>query len=68
MPSYKKGLLLSLGPINTTVDLYTVSPDSKREDFKRFCPEHRTFLKNRVWCEQGEHEFSWNTWELAGKD
>jgi non-homologous end joining protein Ku len=55
MGSYKKGLLLSLGLVKVQVDLHATAV-SNRSPFKRLCPEHKATTKNRIWCEEGDHE------------
>jgi non-homologous end joining protein Ku len=55
MGSYKKGLLLSLGLVKVQVDLHSATADNQ-SPFKRLCPEHKSLTKNRIWCEEGDHQ------------
>lgn len=55
MGSYKKGLLLSLGLVKVQVDLHSTKA-SNQSPFKRLCPKHEATTKNRIWCEEGDHE------------
>lgn len=54
MGSYRKGLLLSLGPLRAAVDLNTVAPE-KRSGLKRLCPTHYIPLHQRYECSEGPH-------------
>jgi non-homologous end joining protein Ku len=55
MGSYRKELLLSLGLITAQVDLHSVAP-TKKSGFNQYCAEHRTRIKQRRWCPEGDHE------------
>lgn len=54
MGSYRKGLLLTLGPLRAAVDLEAVAP-KQRSKLKRLCPEHHLQLHQRYECPEGPH-------------
>lgn len=54
MGSYRKGLLLTLGPLRAAVDLDAVAP-AQRSTLKRLCPEHHLQLHQRYECDEGPH-------------
>ncbi len=53
--SYRKGLALNLGVIQTTVDLTSVIPSSDRRKATRLCPKHHVKLKQAHLCPDGNH-------------
>lgn len=52
MGSYRKGLLLTLGPLRVAVDLNTVAP-ARRTGLKRLCPDHKVPLHQQYECPEG---------------
>ena len=68
MSSYRKNLILSLGPIQASVDLTTVAPTQK-SNIHRFCPDHKVQLKQKYSCDgpEGEHTVEWGNWMLAAE-
>jgi len=66
--SYRKNLLLSLGPIQAAVNLLPVLPSIK-SDTHRYCAEHHIRLNQHYVClnVEGEdsHGVEWNTWVLG---
>lgn len=67
MPSYKKNLLLQIGPIQTAVNLYTVKQPSQKSGVRRVCPEHMVPLKQQYACYEGDDTeiFHWGEWADA---
>lgn len=57
--SYRKGIVLSVGLISTTVDLFTVM-ENPRTDLRRLCPDHLEPLGQRLVCPVGDHEVTYN--------
>lgn len=55
MNSYRKGMMLSLGVISASVDLYAVVPTDKARSTRMLCPTHHEPLKQQYICEQGEN-------------
>ena len=55
MSSYRKELLLTLGPISTQVDLHTVK-EGERSDLRRLCPEHHQPVQQAYTCPEGGHK------------
>jgi len=66
MSSYRKNLLLSLGPIQASVDLTTVAP-TRKSNIHRYCPDHKVQLKQKYSCDgpEGEHTVEWGNWILG---
>ena len=67
MATFRKDLLLQIGPISTTVNLRSVAP-SKKATTKIVCPDHTVPLKQQYRCvppEGEEHVVSWGTWDHA---
>lgn len=55
MASYRKELLLTVGPLQVAVDLQSVKKPSQRGELKTLCDEHTVPLRQRMFCEAGEH-------------
>lgn len=66
MSSYRKNLILSLGPIQASVDLDTVAPTVK-SSFHRYCPEHKARITQLSQCPDGEHVVGWGEWILGAE-
>ncbi len=68
MASYRKNLMLSLGPISTSVDLETVAP-KKSSGLNRLCPDHTVKLSQKYKCpgtsDADEHEVVWGSWDMG---
>ena len=68
MSSYRKNLILSLGPIQASVDLATVAP-AQKSNIHRFCPDHKVQLRQKYSCDgpEGEHTVEWGNWMLGAE-
>ena len=68
MATFRKDLLLQIGPISTTVNLYSVVPSSKSKT-RLVCPDHTVPLKQQYRCtppdDGEEHVVPWMTWDRA---
>jgi len=51
--------VLSFGMVAIPVRLYLATESSAQVSFNLLCPEHRTRIKNKRWCPEGEHEVAW---------
>lgn len=51
--------VLSFGMVAIPVRLYLATESSSKVSFNLLCPEHRTRIKNKRWCPEGEHEIAW---------
>lgn len=63
MAAYKKDLILSIGPIQTTVNLHTVQ-SSSGPSRRIICPDHLVPLSQQYVCEEDDNHrtFSWGEW------
>lgn len=74
MAAFRKNLLLTLGLLNLSVDLYSAVPTTQKSGLHRICPEHKARLKLEHICHPGEgedreaHYVGWNQWSLEGYD
>jgi hypothetical protein len=68
MKAFRKDILLQIGPIQTTVNLYSVAPSS-RTSARLVCPDHTIPLKQQYRCiptdDSDEHVVPWGTWDKA---
>lgn len=51
--------VLSFGMVAIPVRLYLATESSAQVSFNLLCPDHRTRIKNKRWCPEGEHEVAW---------
>ncbi len=51
--------VLSFGMVAIPVRLYLATESSSKVSFNLLCPEHRTRIKNKRWCPEGDHEIAW---------
>ncbi|MBI2325526.1 MAG: Ku protein, partial [Chloroflexi bacterium] len=51
--------VLSFGMVAIPVRMYLATESSSKVSFNLLCPEHRTRIKNKRWCPEGEHEVAW---------
>lgn len=66
--AYRKEIALTIGPINTLVNLYTVVPGKgKSQTVKWICADHKTPVKQQYICPEDEKVFEWGTWSQAVK-
>jgi DNA end-binding protein Ku len=42
------------------VRLYLATESSSKVSFNLLCPEHKSRIKNKRWCAEGDHEVAWN--------
>ncbi len=52
--------VLSFGMVAIPVRLYLATESSSKVSFHLLCPEHRSRIKNKRWCAEGDHEVAWN--------
>ena len=51
--------VLSFGMVAIPIRMYLATESSSKVSFNLLCPEHKTRIKNRRWCPEGEHEVQW---------
>jgi DNA end-binding protein Ku len=42
------------------VRLYLATESTSKVSFNLLCPEHKSRIKNKRWCAEGDHEVAWN--------
>lgn len=52
--------VLSFGMVAIPVRLYLATESTSKVSFHLLCPEHRSRIKNKRWCPEGDHEVAWN--------
>ena len=57
--------VLSFGMVAIPVRLYLATESSSKISFNLLCPEHKSRIKNKRWCTEGDHEVAWNDVERA---
>jgi DNA end-binding protein Ku len=50
---------MSFGMVAIPVRLYLATESSSKVSFNLLCPEHRSRIKNKRYCVEGEHEVAW---------
>ena len=50
---------MSFGMVAIPVRLYLATESSSKVSFNLLCPEHRSRIKNKRWCVEGDHEVAW---------
>jgi len=45
--------------VNIPVRLYLATESSSKVSFHLLCPDHRSRIKNKRWCPEGDHEVAW---------
>ena len=50
---------VSFGLVNIIVKLYLATESSSKVSFNLLCPEHKSRIKNKRWCPEGDHEVAW---------
>jgi DNA end-binding protein Ku len=50
---------VSFGLVNIIVKLYLATESGEKVSFNLLCPEHKSRIKNKRWCPEGEHEVAW---------
>ena len=51
--------VMSFGMVAIPVRLYLATESSSKVSFNLLCPEHRSRIKNKRYCVEGEHEVAW---------
>jgi len=51
--------VLSFGMVAIPIRMYLATESSSKVSFNLLCPEHKTRIKNKRWCPEGEHEVAW---------
>ena len=51
--------VLSFGMVAIPVRMYLATESSSKVSFNLLCPEHKTRIKNKRWCPEGDHEIAW---------
>jgi DNA end-binding protein Ku len=50
---------MSFGMVAIPVRLYLATESSSKVSFNLLCPEHRSRIKNKRYCVEGDHEVAW---------
>jgi len=50
---------ISFGMVAIPVRLYLATESSSKVSFNLLCPEHRSRIKNKRYCVEGDHEVAW---------
>ena len=51
--------VMSFGMVAIPVRLYLATESSSKVSFNLLCPEHKSRIKNKRWCPEGDHEVAW---------
>ena len=51
--------VMSFGMVAIPVRLYLATESKSKVSFNLLCPEHRSRIKNKRWCVEGDHEVAW---------
>ena len=51
--------VLSFGMVAIPIRMYLATESSSKVSFNLLCPEHKTRIKNKRWCPEGDHEVQW---------
>ncbi len=51
--------VLSFGMVAIPVRMYLATESTSKVSFNLLCPEHKSRIKNKRWCPEGEHEVAW---------
>ena len=51
--------VMSFGMVAIPVRMYLATESSSKVSFNLLCPEHRSRIKNKRWCPEGDHEVAW---------
>ena len=51
--------VMSFGMVAIPVRLYLATESSSKVSFNLLCPDHRSRIKNKRWCVEGDHEVAW---------
>jgi len=50
---------MQFGMVNIPVRLYLATESSSKVSFHLLCPDHKSRIKNKRWCPEGDHEVEW---------
>lgn len=51
--------VLSFGMVAIPIRMYLATESSSKVSFNLLCPDHKTRIKNKRWCPEGDHEVQW---------
>ena len=51
--------VLSFGMVAIPIRMYLATESSSKVSFNLLCPEHKSRIKNKRWCPEGDHEVQW---------
>ncbi len=51
--------VLSFGMVAIPVRMYLATESTSKVSFHLLCPEHKSRIKNKRWCPEGDHEVAW---------
>ncbi|MBI2774001.1 MAG: Ku protein, partial [Chloroflexi bacterium] len=51
--------VLSFGMVAIPIRMYLATESSSKVSFHLLCPEHKSRIKNKRWCPEGDHEVAW---------
>src|SRR5438552_3182138 len=51
---------IDLIPDSIPVRLYLATESTSKVSFNLLCPEHKSRIKNKRWCVEGDHEVAWS--------
>lgn len=51
--------VLSFGMVAIPIRMYLATETSSKVSFNLLCPEHKSRIKNKRWCPEGDHEVAW---------
>ncbi|MBI3522268.1 MAG: Ku protein [Chloroflexi bacterium] len=50
---------ISFGMVAMPVRLYLATESTSKVSFNLLCPDHKSRIKNKRWCPEGDHEVAW---------
>jgi DNA end-binding protein Ku len=50
---------MQFGMVNIPVRLYLATESKSKVSFHLLCPDHKSRIKNKRWCPEGDHEVEW---------
>ena len=51
--------VMSFGMVAIPVRLYLATESTSKVSFNLLCPDHKSRIKNKRWCVEGDHEVAW---------
>jgi DNA end-binding protein Ku len=51
--------VVSFGMVAIPVRLYLATESQSKVSFNLLCPEHKSRIRNKRWCAEGDHEVNW---------